>query len=116
MLPSPLHCLRTVGLLCLAAPLFAQSPGLARSYADDLAAMHTLVDVERNAAHHQDGAKTEAVQKRQLEFAQRLEEFTNTWNALVHNCDKGVWNPKQAKAVRKAFERLTRTEGWMEEK
>jgi hypothetical protein len=108
--------LRTVGLLCLSAPLFAQSPGSSRAYSDDITPLHAIVEVERNASRPQVDRKAQAAQKRQLEFAQRVVEFTDTWNSLIQKCGKGTWSPKQAKAVRKAFERLLRTEGWMEER
>jgi hypothetical protein len=56
-----------------------------------------------------------AATKRQREFAACVVEFTKAWNALMVKGAQGLWSPKQAKAVHKAFARLVQSEGWMED-
>ncbi len=48
------------------------------------------------------------------EFVERIEAFKAAWRALLNSSTNGLWNPKQAKAVRKAFERLVQSQAWVE--
>ncbi len=77
-----------------------------------------LQAVEQNAAlaaSRQDKAAKAAVEKRQREFTVLLADFAGSWNKLMKLADRGGWNAKEAKKTRQAFERLVRSEGWIEE-
>ena len=54
------------------------------------------------------------LEKAQREFVERLAGFANAWNALMQVHEKGAWNAKQAREAHKAFERLVRSQGWVE--
>jgi len=97
------------------APLVAQYGGSgAPSIADGLARTRQLVEMQ--VAHPELADRKRLIaEKRKLEFSGRLTEFTNSWNSLMESKSHGKWNPKRAKAARKAFERLVRTPGWLEE-
>ncbi len=77
----------------------------------------SLSMLERNATEAPERARASAKadsQKRQRDFNARLFDFANAWNRLVKTSDKGGWNAKEAKKTREAFERLVRSEGWIE--
>jgi hypothetical protein len=74
------------------------------------AALHALEQVAERGKKA-DRAK---VEKANLEFNERMTEFASAWNALIKVCEKGVWSAKQARQAHKAFERLVRSQGWVE--
>ncbi len=101
--------------LVSSVPVVAQygSSG-APSIADGLARTRQLVEMQ--VAHPELADRKRVIaEKRKSEFSGRLTEFTNSWNSLMESKSHGKWNPKRAKAARKAFERLVRSQGWFEE-
>ena len=103
--------------VCVSVPLAAQSPlsGTASAGDDGVAERRRiLLEVERWHRQRVDPEQSAAT-KRQREFAACVEEFTKAWNALMAKNAKGVWSPRQAKAVHKAFARLLQSEGWLED-
>ncbi len=95
----------------------AQSPAgyASPGYFDTTAGAHMALEMQRRS-HRQAGDRGKLrAEKRRLEFAERVAAFANAWNTLMENGAKGVWNPKQAKAARKAFDRLVKSDGWFED-
>ncbi len=86
---------------------------------DPAARSRALEALEHSAAAA--GAKdmdneTRAAKNNQRELDGRLAEFANSWNKLMTLAEKGIWNARQAKKTRQAFERLIRSQGWVEDK
>jgi hypothetical protein len=100
-------------------PGWAQGPGLYMPYpanADPSAQSQLMMELTRRA-HSQGLQKKRGLEEiRHREFSQRVVEFAGAWNDLIASGSKGVWNAKQARAARKAFERLVHTDGWIETK
>ncbi len=68
------------------------------------------------AADHKSVKKEAAAdERRQNELYGKLSEFAESWNRLMQLAQKGVWNAKQAKKTREAFERLVRSNAWTED-
>lgn len=68
----------------------------------------------RDAAAKDEIVKANA-DKRQREFNLLLADFANNWNKLIQVAGKGGWSAKEARKTRQAFERLVRSEAWIEE-
>jgi hypothetical protein len=99
----------------IASQSAAQSPPMpSRDYSDAPARAQIYLEMQRRQHHRAADRKLLNAEKRRLEFAERVVKFTDSYNALMENGRKGVWNPKQAKAARKAFERLVHSEAWLE--
>ena len=106
----------TVSLLsvCLVMPLAGQAP-VSRVPPNPDARARALYSLERSARESARKKEAADARRRQYELRNRLAEFANSWNKLMQLAEKGVWNARTAHETRKAFERLTRTEGWIEE-
>lgn len=103
--------------VCVSVPLAAQSPmrpNPSAGFDNDRARANLMLEMERLHRQPVDPGRLAAA-KRQREFEACVVEFTKAWNALMVKGAQGVWSPKQAKAVRKAFTRLVQSEGWMED-
>lgn len=93
------------------APLAAQ---YGAHVADGLERTRQLVQMQ--LAHPQNAdRKLINAEKRRIEFSRRLADFTKTWNSLMESKSNGKWDSKRAKAARKEFERLVRSQGWFEQ-
>jgi uncharacterized protein (DUF2342 family) len=91
-------------------PIAAQSPARLANTESRSAALSDLENVpEREKVRDRS-----ASEKREREFVARLAEFAKAWNELIKLSEKGVWNPKQAKAAHQAFDRLVSSQGWIE--
>jgi len=44
----------------------------------------------------------------------KFDDWAGPWNALMKVREKGVWSARQARQAHKAFERLVRSQGWVE--
>lgn len=98
-----------VAVFC-ALPIAAQSPARLATTESRSAALSDLDNVpQREKAR--DRSTTE---KREREFVARLAEFAKAWNDLIKLSEKGIWNPKQAKAAHQAFDRLVSSQAWIE--
>ncbi|MGE5646905.1 MAG: hypothetical protein ACM336_14050 [Acidobacteriota bacterium] len=104
-----------LGLLLFGFALEAQGPGAARGIPrlPDDARAAALRDLQR-VPERQEARKRAAVEKREREFVERMATFATAWNELVKGSEKGLWSAKHAKEAHKAFDRLVRTEGWVE--
>ena len=102
----------------LTHPVVAQSPSTTGA-ANIMMRSRWLQEVEQRATHealHKGSNRDkEIAQERTQFFNARLADFTKSWNKLMKLADNGVWNAKEAKKTRQAFERLVKTEGWIEE-
>ena len=96
-----------------AAPLGAQLPARGSPANPDNPRTAALRDLD-HVSERQKARERAADEKRQREFMERLTEFATAWNALMKVCEKGVWSAKEARHAHKAFERLVRSEGWVE--
>ena len=100
--------------LVLAMPAAGQKPVTGMPPSPD-AVTKPLHDYEqavsRTAPPKHDGSED----RRQRELTSRLADFAISWNKLIQLAEKGVWNAKQAEKTRKAFDRLVRAEGWIED-
>jgi len=95
-------------------PAVAQAPG----FLNPETRSRELQDIEHTAAWdaaHPDAAAKALAEKRQREFTILMADFANSWNKLVQVAGRGGWNAKEARKTREAFERLARSEGWIEE-
>lgn len=98
--------------LC-ALPLGAQSPVRDSPKNPDNPRSAVLRDLD-HVSEREQARERAADEKRQREFMERLTEFATAWNALMKVCEKGVWSSKEARHAHKAFERLVRSQGWVE--
>ncbi len=55
-----------------------------------------------------------AAEKKKREFTLLMGDFVKSWNKLIQLAEKGAWDAKVAKKTRKAFEKLIKSEGWIE--
>jgi hypothetical protein len=94
----------------------AQAPAgyASHEYFDTTARAHMAMEMQRRSRGQAVDRKKLSAEKRRLEFVQRVATFTSVWNTLMESGAKGVWNPKQAKAAREAFDRLVKADGWFE--
>jgi len=98
-----------------AAQLAAQIREMpSRDYSDANARAQIYLEMQRRERSRSAERKRLNAEKRKLEFAERVVKFTDSYNALMEDGKRGVWNPKRAKAARKAFERLVHSEAWLE--
>jgi hypothetical protein len=67
-----------------------------------------------NAPEREKARDRTASEKREHEFVARFAAFAKAWNELIKLSEKGIWDPKQAKAPHQAFERLVGSQGWIE--
>lgn len=116
---SPIFRITVVALLIFMGTVLrmaAQSPAgyASREYFDTAARAHMVMEMQRRSHGKADDRKKLKAERLKLEFAERVAEFTNVWNTLMENGAKGVWNPKQAKAAREAFDRVVKSDGWLE--
>ena len=101
--------------LGLTLPAASQAPGTSpytpeqRSQALRMMEQRAFWESGRHAS-----AGSAAAERRQSEFNSRLIEFTTEWNHLIQSSEHGEWNAKAARKTREAFERLARSEGWIE--
>ncbi len=97
----------------LTLPIGAQGPtGRLVTIEDRSRALHSL---ETEVASRASQKKNTAIaEHQQRELSERLAEFAGSWNKLMKGAENGVWNAKEAKKTRQAFERLTHTPGWIE--
>jgi hypothetical protein len=86
------------------APLVAQ---YGARVADGLERTRQLMQMQLAHPQNADRRLINA-EKRRIAFSGRLADFTKTWNSLMETKSSGKWDPKRAKAARKAFERLVR--------
>ncbi len=95
-------------------PAAAQRPGApdSQTIVDRSRALHVLEQEASRQPHNKEDA---AVQWRQHELTGRLAAFAESWNKLIKGAENGVWNAKQAKKTRQAFERLVKAQGWIED-
>ncbi len=95
-------------------PAAAQRPGApdAQTIVDRSRALHVLEQEAQRPPRKKDDT---AAQWRQRELSGRLAAFAESWNKLIKGAENGVWNAKQAKKTREAFEHLVKSQGWIEE-
>jgi hypothetical protein len=89
-------------------PVAAQSPARPANTENRSASLND------NVAEPEKARDRSASEKREREFIARLAEFAKAWNELIKLSEKGVWNPKQAKAAHQAFDRLVSSQAWFE--
>ncbi len=87
-----------------------------RGSPDPHAQSQVVMEMQRRELRKPNDRKRLNAEKRRLEFAERVQKFTESWNKLMADGAKGLWDPKQAKAARKAFESVLESEGWLEAK
>jgi hypothetical protein len=107
------HAAALVLAAAFAMPIAAQSPASRISGTEGRS--QALRALEQESVHKVSSQESVTAANRQQELTIRLADFANSWNKLIQNAQKGVWNAKEAKKTRKAFERLIHSEGWIED-
>jgi hypothetical protein len=105
-------------LFSLAFPAAAQGPFANPPRPPDPASRSRALQALERSSARDASRRNEArvTENNQRELDGRLAEFANSWNKLMGLAEKGVWNAKQAKKTREAFERLIKAQGWIEDK
>lgn len=109
---SPQAALLAV-IFCL--PLRAQAPAPITPPNSIEVRSQALRALERDVAHNAVRKGAAVDESRQRELLKRLTDFAESWNKLMTNAGKGVWNAKEARKTREAFERLIRSGAWVED-
>ncbi len=111
--PSVAMPVLAIALVCPAA---AQSPR--PSAVEDASrpprAVNHSIAVDSAVKRLQGFKPNNSSKTRQDEFSSRIRVFAQSWNRLMRGAEKGVWKIEDAIKARKAFERLVRSEGWVE--
>ncbi len=97
----------------LTLPAVAQAPVVTNPEARSRA-LQAVEQGSSGEAVRRDKAARAVAENRQREFAARLSDFADSWNRLIQQANKGGWSAKEARKTREAFERLVRSEGWIE--
>lgn len=100
-------------LACFPDPSSAQLPGVGVPRNPDGGRSAALHDLDRLPERSQKAEHAKTA-KAEREFLERLADFAKAWNALMKVREDGVWSAKQARRAHKAFERLVRSQGWVE--
>jgi hypothetical protein len=85
-----------------------------RSVLDEDSNCFEAVHALRNVVEPSKTAAFLKAQEADRDFVDRVAKFATAWTALMELRNTGVWNIKQARRTRKAFERLVHSRAWVE--